>query len=167
MAQSKPPTTKPQPNSQRTTLQTCAPTIRCTIHNSRHNPQVHYAIPPRFIPFALVACGFEAVPLIPVQLAMAAAQMRAREHLQMLKPPVIMQLQDQPLPQPPNTIHNVACAPFQAIMITFGGALLLCSSSMHPLIHLTTFKPVYRAQQQRKPRHMLVIGVHRSALRDH
>ena len=71
------------------------------------------------------------MPLIPMQLVMAAAQIRAREHLQMLKLPVIMQLQDQPLPQPPNTIHNVACAPFQAI--TLRDALLLCSSSMHPL----------------------------------
>ena len=50
---------------------------------------------------------FEAVPLIPMQLVMAAAQMSAREHLQMLKISVIMQMQDQPLPQPPNNIHNV------------------------------------------------------------
>ena len=79
----------------------------------------------------MVTCDrFEAVPLIPMQLVMAAAQLRAREHLQMLKLLVIMQLQDQPLPQPPNTIHNVACAPFQAI--TLGDAWLLCSSSMHP-----------------------------------
>ena len=70
------------------------------------------------------------MPLIPMQLVMAAAEVRAREHLRMLKLPVIMQLQDQPLPQPPNTIHNGACAPLQAI--TFGDALLLCSSSMHP-----------------------------------
>ena len=93
----------------------------------------------------------EAVPLIPMQLVMAAAQSRARTHLQMVKLPVIMQLQDQPLPQRPNTIHNGACAPFQAI--TFGDALLVCSSSMHPLIHLITFKPGYRAHQQLKPRH--------------
>ena len=86
-----------------------------------------------------------------MQLVMAAAETRAREQLHMLILPVIIQLQDQPLPQPPNTIHNVACAPFQAI--TFGDALLLCSSSMHPLIHLITFKPVYRAHQQLKPRH--------------
>ena len=46
-----------------------------------------------------------------MQLVMAAAQIMAREHLQVLKLPVIMQLQDQPLPQPPNTIHNVTCAP--------------------------------------------------------
>ena len=52
---------------------------------------------------------FEAMHLIPMQLAMAAAEMRAREHLQMLKLPVIMQLQDQPLPQPPHTIQNDAC----------------------------------------------------------
>ena len=69
----------------------------------------------------------------------------------MVKLPVIMQLQDQPLPQPPNTIHNGACATFPAI--TFGDILLVCSSSMHPLIHLITFKPVYRAHQQPKPRH--------------
>jgi len=62
-----------------------------------------------------------------------------------------MQLQDQPLPQPPNTIHNVASAPFQAI--TFGDALLPCSSSMHRFIHLITFKPVYWAHKQLKPRH--------------
>ena len=73
-----------------------------------------------------------------MQLVMVAAQIRAREHLQMLKLAVIMQSQDQPLPQPPNTIHNSACAPFQAI--TFGDALLLCSSSLHPLWHLITFK---------------------------
>ena len=47
---------------------------------------------------------FKAVPLIPMQLVMAASQMRAREHLQMHHLPVIMQLQDQPLPQSPNTI---------------------------------------------------------------
>ena len=93
---------------------------------------------------------FEAVPLIPMQLVMAAAQMRACEHLQMLKLPVIMQLQDRPLPQPPNTIHIVACAPFQVI---FGDALLLCSSSMHPLWHLITFKSMHRAHQQLKLRH--------------
>ena len=84
----------------------------------------------------------------------------------MLKLPVIMQLRDQHLPQPPSTIHNVACAPFQAI--TFGDALLLCFSSMHSLIHLTTFKPVYRAHQQLKSRHArdgLKSRVHRSALR--
>jgi hypothetical protein len=86
-----------------------------------------------------------------MQLVMAAAQIRAREHLQMLKLPVIMQLQDQPLPQPPNTIHNVACAPFQAI--TFGDALLLCSSSLHPLWHLITFKSMHRAHQLLKLRH--------------
>ena len=50
--------------------------------------------------------------LIPMQLVMAAAQIRARKHLQMLKLSVIMQLQDQLLPQPPNAIHNGACAPF-------------------------------------------------------
>ena len=72
---------------------------------------------------------FEAVPLIPMQLVLASPQMRAREHLQMLKLPVIMQMQDQPLPQP--TIHNVACAHFQAI--TLGDALLMCSSRLHPL----------------------------------
>ena len=44
---------------------------------------------------------------------MTAARIRAREHLQILKLPVIMQLQDQPLPQPPNTIHNVAPVLFQ------------------------------------------------------
>ena len=59
---------------------------------------------------------FEAVPLIPMQLVMAAAQIRAREHLQMPKLPVIMQSHDQPLPQPPNTIHKVACASFQATL---------------------------------------------------
>ena len=76
---------------------------------------------------------FEAVPLISTQLVMAAVQMRSREHLQILKLPVIIQLQDQPLPQPPNTIHNVACAPFQAI--TLGDTLLLCSSRMHAVWH--------------------------------
>ena len=86
-----------------------------------------------------------------MQLVMAAAQMRAREHLQMLKLLVIMQLQDQPLPQPPNTIHNGSFVPFQAI--TFGDALLLCSSSWHPLWHLITFKSMHRAHQQLKPRH--------------
>ena len=86
-----------------------------------------------------------------MQWVMAAAQSRAREHLQMLKLPVIVQLQDQLLPQPPNTIHNVACAPFQAI--TFGDALLLCSSSLHPLWHLITFKSMHRAHQQLKLRH--------------
>ena len=35
--------------------------------------------------------------------------------VQMLKLRAIMQLQEQPLPQPPNTIYNVACTPFQAI----------------------------------------------------
>ena len=94
---------------------------------------------------------FEAVPLIPMQLVMAAAQMRAREHLQLLKTAVIMQMQDQPLPQPPNTIHNVACAPFQAI--TLGDTLLMCPSRMHPLWHLITFKSVHQAHQQLKPRH--------------
>ena len=93
-----------------------------------------------------------------MQLAMAAAQIRARKHLHMLKVPVIMQLQDQPLPQPPNTIHNGACAPF-----TSGDSLLVCSSSMHPLIHLVTFKSVYRAHQQLKPRHARDLS--RSALR--
>ena len=89
-----------------------------------------------------------------MQLMMAAAQIKARDHLQMLKLPVIMQLQDQPLPQPPNTVHNVACkynvnvnvnncAPFQAI--TFGDALLLCSSSLHPLWHLITLKSMHRS----------------------
>ena len=85
-----------------------------------------------------------------MQLVMAASQIRAREHLQMLNLPVIMQLQDQPLPQPPNTIHNVTCAPFQAI--TLGDALLMCSSRMHPLWHLVTFKSMHRAHQQLKPR---------------
>ena len=77
-----------------------------------------------------------------MQLVMAAAHSRAREHLQMLK---LL------LPQRPNTIHNVACAPFQAI--TFGDALLLCFSSLHPLWHLITFKSMHRAQQQLKLRH--------------
>ena len=86
-----------------------------------------------------------------MQLVMAAAQIRAREHLHMLKLPVIIQLQDQLLPRPPNTIHNVACAPFQAI--TFGDALLLCSSSLPALWHLITFKSMYRAHQQLKLRH--------------
>ena len=86
-----------------------------------------------------------------MQSVMAAAQIRAREHLQMLQLPVIMQLQDQPLPQPPNTIHNVACAPFQAI--AFGDALLLCSSSLQPLWCLSTFKSMHRAHQQLKLRH--------------
>ena len=86
-----------------------------------------------------------------MQLVMAAAQIRAREHLQMLKLLVIMQLQDQALPQTPNTIHNVACAPFQAI--TFGDALLPCSSSLQPLWHLTTFKSMHRTHQQLKLRH--------------
>ena len=86
-----------------------------------------------------------------MQLVMAAAQIMAREHLQVLKLPVIMQLQDQPLPQPPNTIHNVTCAPFQAI--TFGDPLLLCSSSLHPLWHLITFKSMHRAHQLLKLRH--------------
>ena len=54
---------------------------------------------------------FEAVPLIPMQMGMAAAQMRAREHLQMLELTVVIQLHDQPLPRPPNTIHNASCAP--------------------------------------------------------
>ena len=50
-------------------------------------------------------CDMFAVPLIQMQFVMAAAQVRAQghEHLQMLKLPVIMQLQDQPPPQPPNT----------------------------------------------------------------
>ena len=90
------------------------------------------------------------MPLIPMQLVMAAAQIRARKHLQMLKLPVIMQLQDQPLRQPPNTIPNVACASFQAI--TLGDALLMCSSRTHPLIQLITVKPVHRAHEQLKPR---------------
>ena len=84
-----------------------------------------------------------------MQLVMAAAQLRAREHLQMLKLPVIMQLQVQPLPQPPNTIHTVACAPFQAI--TLGDALRLCSSSMHPILHLITFKGVYGPTSSSNP----------------
>ena len=74
----------------------------------------------------------------------------------MLESRVIMQSPDQPLPQPPNTIHNVACAPFQAI--TLGDALLLCSSSMHPLWHLITSRPVHRARQQlssRYARHLI------------
>ena len=54
---------------------------------------------------------FEAAPLIPMQLVMAAAQMRARERLQLRELPVIMQLQEQPRPQLASTIHNVACAP--------------------------------------------------------
>ena len=41
---------------------------------------------------------FEAVPVIPMQVVMFAAQMTAGGHLQMLKLPGIMQLQDQPLP---------------------------------------------------------------------
>ena len=86
-----------------------------------------------------------------MQLVMAAAQIMARKHLQMLKLPVIMHLQDQPLPQPPNTIHNVASAPFQAI--TFGDALLLCSSIMTPLWHIITFKSMHRAHQQLKTHH--------------
>ena len=86
-----------------------------------------------------------------MQLVMAAAQSRAREHLQMLILPESMQLQDKPLPQPPNTIHNVACAPFQ--VVTFGDALLLCFSSLHPLWHFTTFKSMHRAHQQLKLRH--------------
>ena len=86
-----------------------------------------------------------------MQLVMAAAQIRARKQLQMLKLPVIMQLQDQPLPQPTNTIHNVACAPFQAI--TFGDALLLCSSIMTPLWHIINFKSMHRAHQQLKTHH--------------
>ena len=93
-------------------------------------------LPPK-PPGKTVPCDiFEAVPLIPMQLVMAAAQFRAREHLQMLELPVITQSLDQPLPKPPNTIHNVACALFQAI--TFGDALLLFSSSTLPLIHLIT-----------------------------
>ena len=72
---------------------------------------------------------FEAVPQIPMQLVVSAFQMRAREHLQMLILPVIMQLQDHPLPQPPTNIHDVACAPVQAI--TLSDALLLCFSRMH------------------------------------
>ena len=88
---------------------------------------------------------------LPGRPAPKTGQIRARKHLQMLKLPVIMQLQDQPLPQPPNTIHNGACAPFR--FITFGDALLVCSSSMHALIHLITFKPVYQAHQPLKPRH--------------
>ena len=86
------------------------------------------------------------MPLIPMQLVVAAAQIRARKHLLMLKLPVIMQLQDQPLPQPPSTILNVACAPFQ--VITFGDTLLLCSSSLHALWHLITFKSMHREHQQ-------------------
>ena len=50
---------------------------------------------------------FEAAPLIPMQLVMAAAQMRARERLQLRELPVIMQLQEQPRPQLASTIHNV------------------------------------------------------------
>ena len=91
------------------------------------------------------------MPLIPMQLVMAAAQIRARKHLQMQKLAVIMHLQNQPLPQPPNTSHNGACAPFQAI--TFGDALLLCSSSLHPLWHFITFKSMHRSHQQLKLRH--------------
>ena len=102
---------------------------------------------------------FEAAPLIPMQLVIAAARMRARGHLQMLKLPVIMQLQDQPLPQPPNTIHNVACAPFQAK--TLGDALLLCPSSMDPLLHFTTVKPVHRAHHQLISRHARHSSVYR------
>ena len=49
----------------------------------------------------------EAVPLIPMHPVLAAAQTRGRERLQLIKLAVIMQ--EQPLPQPPNTIHNVAC----------------------------------------------------------
>ena len=86
-----------------------------------------------------------------MQLVMVAAQTRARKHLQMLKLAVIMQLQDQPLPQPPNTIQNGACALCQAI--TFGDALLLCSSSLRPLWHLMTFKSMHRSHQQLKHRH--------------
>ena len=86
-----------------------------------------------------------------MQLVMAAAQIRARKHLHMLKVPVIMQLQDQPLPQPPNTIHNGACAPF-----TFGDSLLVCSSSMHPLIHLITFNLCIRHTSSSNP-DMIVI----------
>ena len=41
--------------------------------------------------------------------------------------------------------------PFQAI--TLGDALLMCSSRMHPLWHLITFKSMHRAHQQLKPRH--------------
>ena len=85
-----------------------------------------------------------------MQLVMAAVQMRAREHLQMLKLLVIMQLQNQPLPQPPNTNRNDACPPFQAI--TLGDTLLMCPSRMHPLWHLVTFKSMHRAHQQLKPR---------------
>ena len=48
-------------------------------------------------------------------------------------------------------VHNVACAPFQAI--TFGDALLLCSSSLHPMWHLITFKSMHRAHQLLKLRH--------------
>ena len=87
------------------------------------------------------------MPLVPIQLVMAAAQMRACEHLQMLELRVIMQLQDQPLPLPPNTIYTlVGCTPFH--VITLGDALLVCSSRMHPLWHLGTFIPVHRAHQQ-------------------
>ena len=64
------------------------------------------ALPPKPAGKTVLFDMFEAVPLIRMQLAMAAAQIRAREQLQMLKLPVSMQLQDQPLPQPPNTIHN-------------------------------------------------------------
>ena len=71
----------------------------------------------------------------------------------MLKLPV---MQIQPLPQPPNKIHNAVCAPFQAI--TLGDALLMCSSRMQPLRlwHLITFKSVHRAHKQlAQPRHTL------------
>ena len=54
-----------------------------------------------------------------------------------------MQFQDQLLPQAPNTIHNLACAPFQAI--TLGHALLLFSFSMGPFLHMIPSKPVHRA----------------------
>lgn len=56
---------------------------------------------------------------------MAAAQKRGRECHQMHGLAVIMAVHEPPLPR--NTIHKVACAPFQAIPL--GRALPLAFSS--------------------------------------
>ena len=47
--------TKPHPNSQRTTLQTCAPNIRPTTHISQHSTPINTR-PHQLCPFVLVRC---------------------------------------------------------------------------------------------------------------
>ena len=63
----------------------------------------------------------QAVPLIPVQSVMAAAQMTAHECLpvRMLKLlAVIIRVQEQPLPQPSISIHYAVCAANQLIQVS-------------------------------------------------